>query len=526
MKGQDCNLGSRFMSRAISQREVVRFLGRAENWPGDVRRVEHLETHISHVFLGGGLALKMKKAVALPYVDFSALERREAMCRRELEINRAFSPGLYLGLSHVARQKDGRLALDGQGEVVEWLVRMRRFKTDQVLAARLARQAPDEDLIRALAAMAADAHRVAEIHRETSGRAIMARTIAELRDALTREDAGLERARTGDFLHHLDGLLAAHGDLLDARAKAGFVRRCHGDMHSGNIVLWNDRPMLFDALEFSEELATVDILHDFAFLLMDLVHMGHGAGANRLMNLWLQLRNEEADFAAMGLMGLFCACRAAIRAMVLLDLARQGSAEKAKALRLAALAYLDTALPCASAGRARIIAVGGLSGSGKTTLAAALAARTGAGPGAVHLRSDVERKLMAGVDEFTRLGAEHYTQAASDAVYARLIRKARLVAQSGWPVVVDAVFSRPDERRAIARAAQAAGADFTGLWLDAPAEILRQRVGARRHDASDATADIVDLQLARGTGEIGWRKLDASGPPRATLRAALALIAP
>ncbi len=514
------------MSRAIGQREVVRFLGQAENWPGDVRRVEHLETHISHVFLGGGLALKMKKAVTLPYVDFSTLEGREAMCRRELEINRAFSPDLYLGLSHVARRQDGGLALDGAGEVVEWLVRMRRFETDQVLAALLRHRSFDENLIRALAAMAVNAHRAAKIHREVPGKAIMARTIAELRDALMREDAGLERARTGDFLHHLDELLAAHGGLLDARAKSGFVRRCHGDMHTGNIVLWDGRPLLFDALEFSEELATIDILHDLAFLLMDLVHLGHGAGANRLMNLWLQLRNEEADFSAMGLMGLFCACRAAIRAMVLLDLAGQKPPAQAADLHDEAQGYLQTAMPCASAGRARIIAVGGLSGSGKTTLAAALAAHTGPGPGAVHLRSDVERKLMAGVDEFTRLGAEHYTQAASDAVYARLIRKARLVAQSGWPVVVDAVFSKPGERQAIARAARAAGADFTGLWLDAPAQILRQRVGARRHDASDATADIVDLQLARGAGDVKWRKLDASGTPRAILRAALKLLVP
>ncbi|HHN73483.1 MAG TPA: aminoglycoside phosphotransferase, partial [Thermopetrobacter sp.] len=386
-----------------------------------------------------------------------------------------------------------------------------------ILSAVAARHGVDAALARALAKTAAAAHRAAEVRHPPSGRAILAATIDDqLRVSFASHADALGEAAAA-LLARMEALLARHAARLDARVESGHVRRCHGDMHLGNIVLVDGRPTLFDAIEFSEDIATVDILYDLAFLLMDLVHLGHAGAANRVFNTWLAELDDEDNHATAGAVGLMLALRAAIRTMVHLDLADQHPPEERAATIARARAYLRTAVAAAAEPRLRLVAIGGLSGSGKTTLAAALAPLLAPGTGAVHLRSDVERKRMFGRDELERLPPSCYTPEISARVYERLARRARRVLASGWPVVVDAVYARPEEREAIARVAAEAGADFEGLWLDAPAEELLRRVDARRGDASDATPEVVRRQLRMQTGPLRWRRVDATGSPATVL---------
>jgi len=498
------------------QDEVAAFLEDPRNWPNGPERIERIETHISHIFLGGDLALKMKKAVRLPYLDFSTLELRERFCRREVEINRLFSPELYLGLGRIGRGADGRLRLGDSGETVEWLVRMRRFDEENILS-EVARRGPlGSALIRSLAGTVAESHRRAPVRNADGWRGIL-RTIGELRESALGGGVLPEEAGVSGFLETAESLARKRRGLLERRGETGSIRRCHGDLHLGNIVLWEGRPLLFDAIEFSEELATVDVLNDLAFLLMDLVHRGQKRAANRLMNQWLQFLHDEGHHAALGLVGLYTACRAGIRAMVSVDLALQKTGRDREKLLRGAAAYMDTANRSIRPPRPCIVAIGGLSGSGKTTLATALAPLLAPGPGAAHFRSDVERKLMAGVDEYERLGPEFYTQEMSDAVYRRIVDKARESAASGWVAVIDAVFLKERERRAAEQAARAAGADFLGVWLEASAETLKRRVGARIHDASDATPGVVDMQLAQRPDVSGWTRVSAEGGPDVVL---------
>ena len=169
---------------------------------------------------------------------------------------------------------------------------------------------------------------------------------------------------------------------------------------------------------------------------------------------------------------------------------------------------------------ARLVALGGLSGSGKTTLGTALAPRIGAPPGALHLRSDVLRKHLAGVGDRERLPREAYGKESSEEVYRELRRRAASALRAGHSVVLDAVHARPEERAAAEAVAREAGAAFTGLWLEAPKESLVGRVRDRRGDASDATPDVVETQLGYELGEIGWTRIDASGGAEASLTAA------
>ena len=501
------------------QEMVVCFLLDPANWLHPVTQVEHLETHISHLFLGGEQALKMKKALKLPYLDFSTLARRERFCRRELEVNAGFSPEIYLGLSRVARMGNGALALDppdGTGETVEWLVRMRRFAQADILANRLKNAAPDAALSRRLAAMACAAHRQAAVREGADSAGTLLHVWQQVHDALmphaeTLRDLALGGLAPNEVLVALRERLETARPLLEQRAREGFVRRCHGDMHLGNIVLLEDTPRLFDAIEFDEALATIDILYDLAFLLMDLVHRGYRDAANRVFNGWLARCKDVRNHAAAALVAPMMALRAFIRAMVAVDMAQQQSGEERAASMRRAAAYVQTAGNCLLPARIVLIAVGGLSGSGKTTLANRLAAALAPGPGLVHLRSDVERKMMAGVEETDRLPPSAYTPEMSRRTYDRMLERAAAALSSPWPVVVDAVFAKEAERVAIERVAQEAGVPFLGLWLEAPADVLRRRVATRTGDASDADVAVLERQLGYETGAIRWRRISASG---------------
>ncbi len=496
--------------RAGDQTAVLRFLGDPAIYGPGVDKVERIDTHGAIVFLAGERAYKIKRAVAYPYMDFSTLEKRRRFCLREREINRRTAPDLYLDVLPVT-QSDRGLSLGGDGNAVEWVLVMRRF--DQAcLFNRLAEAGKlTPELMTALADAIARFHRAAEPHRNRhAGAKAMTWVVRENGEEFAEREDLFDRLETQALTDGALEQLAEHAELLDARAQAGRVRLCHGDLHLRNVVLLDGRPTLFDAIEFNDAIACIDVLYDLAFLLMDLDHRGLRPFANLVMNRYLQVRDEVA---ALALLPLFLSTRAAVRAKVAasLEAVAEAQAEKSKRREEAgayfrrALAYLEPRPP-------RLVAIGGLSGSGKTTLARALAGDLGRAPGAVHLRSDVLRKNLAGVAELKRLPPAAYTREASDKVYATLEERAAEALKSGQAVIVDAVYARPEERVAVERIARDAGVAFTGLWLDADPAVLAERVTARRGDASDATAAVVDRQLTYDLGSITWHRIDATKP--------------
>lgn len=503
------------------QAEVIAFLSDPCSWRPAPEKVDHIETHGAHVFLAGDRALKIKRAVCFAYMDFSTLERRRAVVAREVELNRCLAPSLYLGAVAITREPDGRLEIGGDGAPVEWAVAMRRFDGSALLAAMARRGPIDATVIKALAAAVLDAHRSApqDLGRDVVGdnRALVVELTAGIRSAggsaLARQAADLGLLAT----RALDRVAA----MLDARRRAGFVRRCHGDLHLANIVLLDGRPTLYDALEFDEALATIDTLYDLAFLLMDLDVRGHRLAANALLGHYVWLSGEDCDIEALGALPLFLALRAAVRAMVGLQRRAFASGTQPSTGDPGPEAYLSSALGYLAPPPPRLVAVGGLSGTGKSTLSALLAPRFGGAPGALHLRSDLERKALARAGETDRLPPEAYTREASAAVYDRLLRRARLALAAGHSVVVDAVFQEPAERQAVEAVARDLGVAFDGIWLAAPAQTMLERIRDRRHDASDATPDVALAQLGRPSGAIDWSNIDAGGNAAATLAAAV-----
>jgi hypothetical protein len=280
---------------------------------------------------------------------------------------------------------------------------------------------------------------------------------------------------------------------------------------------------VFDAIEFDPLIATGDVLYDLAFLLMDLIERGLGAAANVVLNRYLAETKRPEDLDGLATLPLFLSLRAAIRAKVTaarVDLA----ASDDDGLAAAARSYFALALRQIAPPRPRLIAIGGLSGTGKSTLARALAPTLAPPPGAVLLRSDVERKSLFGVADTARLPPAAYGPDVTRRVYAALADKARRVVAAGQSAIVDAVFAQPDERAKAAAAARAAHVDFHGIFLIAGLDDRVARVQARRHDASDADAAVAREQESYDLGQLDWVEVDASGPLDATLAAAQAAI--
>ncbi len=427
------------------------------------------------MFVGADTAWKLKRAVRLPFLDFTAAAERRRMLVREIELNQPGAPGLYRDVAAVIR-RNGMLTLaDGEpDDAVDWVLRMAPIPPGAILLDQV-----ETGLDAALLDCLGDA--VAADHAARPPHPTPGDVLHNIRNnARSAHQAGLPANAIAAWQHAAEAAADAAAPLLAERATAGLVRRAHGDLHLGNLCLWRGAPVPFDALEFSEAMATIDVGYDLAFLLMDLDRRAGRANANRVMNRYLA---RTGDWALLRLLPLFLSRRAMVRAHVTGE-----------------LGYLDAALGYLSPPPGRVLAIGGLPGTGKSTLARRLAATFGPAPGAVIVRSDEVRKRLFGVAPEQRLPRDAYSAAANARVDAAMLDAVRAAGAHG--VILDATFLNPALRAAV----QAAAPDrFSGLWLTAPLDELRRRVAARSGDASDATGAVVDKMAALDAGPIDWQ---------------------
>jgi len=488
----------------------------------DGAAVKRIDTHAASVFLAGARAFKVKRAVRFPFLDYSTLAKRESACEAELRINLPFAPEIYRRVVAITREADGALKLDGAGTAVEWAVEMQRFDEN----ATLDRLAPTGKIDAALSDALGRA--VAALHAR-AGAVEAEPWIAALADYIEQNDAAF-RALPDLFPPAGVELLttkscAAHArirPLLLERGHRGLIRRLHGDLHLGNIVLLDGRPVAFDAIEFSALIASGDVLYDLAFLLMDLVERGLASSANVVFNRYLADTKRTEDLDALAGLPLFLSMRAAIRAKVTAARIEHAAPDQTAAIARSARAYFDFARRFIEPSAPRLVAVGGLSGTGKSALAYALAPQLAPAPGAVVLRSDVERKTLFDKDEHDKLPEAAYSPAVTARVYATIADKARRALAAGHSAVIDAVFAKPQERAVAAASAEILGVSFHGLFLAADLATRVARVSGRGRDASDADAAVARRQKTYDLGTFDWRRIDASGTPEETFARARA----
>ena len=440
-----------------------------------------VETHISAVFRGPETVWKLKKAVRLPFLDFTDPDQRRHFLQREAELNARWAPGLYQDVIRVEA-----------GGTVDWALRMARVPEADFLD----RMAADGRLGPALLDGLADA--VAEMHAALPPVPVAQPEARLQRVAAGNADSALAAGLPANLVQRWrrDVLAAIAGRqaTLEARAAAGLVRRAHGDLHLGNLLMWQGRPAPFDALEFDEDLATIDLGYDLAFLLMDLDCLVSRAAANRVLGRYT---GRTGDAGLVAALPPFLSLRAMIRAHVCASRGQESGYARA------ALSYL------APAGRPVVLAVGGLMGTGKTTLARAIAPGLGPAPGALLVRSDEVRKRLQGRVPEDRLPPEAYgpepNRRTDDALLAAVS-----AAAASHAVIADATFLDPALRGRVAQAARQAGAAFLGVWLQVPLAELERRVAARSGDASDATVEVLRAAAPRAPPPSDWLHVDAT----------------
>ncbi len=495
----------------------------ADSAAHDGRAVKRIDTHAATVFLAGERVLKVKRAVKFPFLDYSTLAKRKAACEAEIEVNRPYAPEIYRGVVAITRDAGGRFAIGGGGEPAEYAVEMVRFDESRTLD-HMADKI-DEALADALGRAVAAAHAKTKPVDPEPWIAAVGSYIDEHVDAF-REHPDIFPAAEVEALARASRVQYERiVPLLRERGRRGLIRRIHGDLHLGNIVLIDGKPVLFDAIEFSPIIASGDVLYDLAFLLMDLLERGLAAAANITLNRYLAETRRIEDFDALAALPFYLSMRAAIRAKVTAARLEQTEKSKHASIARSATAYFKFAQQAIAPPEPAFIAVGGLSGTGKSLLARALAPHITPMPGAVVVRSDVERKAMFGAGETDKLASDAYTPEVTARVYVTLADKARRIIAAGHSVIVDAVFARPQERATIAEVAKSAGRPLQGLFLTADLDTRIARVGTRAGDASDADEKVARAQQDYDIGALNWTEVDASGSSDETLTRARAALA-
>ncbi len=471
-----------------TQLRLVEALKRPGAFDHPAESIEHLHTHISHVLLAGSFAYKLKKPLDLGFLDFSTLERRRHCCEEELRLNRRLAPSVYLSVVPVT----GTLRqprFGGDGPVLDYAVRMRRFPQEALLSGR----APGAPVMDRIALAVADFHARAAVAEPDSPygtpRQVLDPMLHNFEQIRTSLADATELARLEPLEQWTrDTWQMLRQRLLERKAQ-GRVRECHGDLHLGNIALDRDELIIFDGIEFNPALRWIDTISDAAFLVMDLEHGGQEPMAHRFLDRYLE---RGGDFSGLALLRFYQVYRAMVRAKVEAIRLRQPDLERAERWAIAVdySRYLALAQRYTRAQPVALVITHGVSGAGKSRAAGLLVERFGM----VRIRSDVERKRLPGA-----ASADLYSPAMSERTYHRLLELAGGVLGAGWPVLVDATFLQRRRRGLFEQLARQLGIPFLILDCQAPPAVLRERIlrrGDQGGDASDADLGVLERQLA------------------------------
>jgi aminoglycoside phosphotransferase family enzyme/predicted kinase len=478
---------------------LILSLGAPSCYDHPVNQVRRVETHISHVLLTGEFAYKIKKPLNLGFLDFSTLDKRLHACREEIRLNRRLAPAFYLDVVPITGTPAAP-HINGSGEAFEYAVKMRQFPPDATLDRLDAAGGMTARQVEAIAATVARFHlqdcALAGADSPWGSPEAVWQPVAQnfLQIAPRLEDPA-DRQQLDALQRWSETEHARLTPLMAARKRDGFIRECHGDLHLGNLAWVDGQLLVFDCLEFNPELRWIDVISEVAFAYMDLLQRGHAEWAWLFLNLWLE---TTGDHAGLALLRYYAVYRALVRAKVAVLRAGQTTGPDHDAALDEARALLQLATTLTRPLPLRLDITHGLSGSGKSTVSQTLMQT----PGAIRLRSDVERKRLAGLDALSRsgsgVGQQLYAADATRRLYTHLARLAGELLDAGWPVIVDATCLARWQRDLLREQARSRGVAFHILDFPVAPDILRERIVQRAragNDASEANLDVLQHQI-------------------------------
>jgi aminoglycoside phosphotransferase family enzyme/predicted kinase len=458
-----------------------------------------IETHISWVVLCGPYAYKIKKALNLGFLDFTTLDKRRFYCEEELRLNSRLAPELYLSVVRITGTAQ-QPQLDGQGEAIEYAVKMRRFPQQALLSEMAEHDRLEQSHIDRIIVQVAEFHLAIPPASKESPYGKPQQVHAPVQENFIQLRELSDNPQHIQWIGLMEGWAAEEYQrcyqAFQQRKQDGFVRECHGDMHLGNMAVIDNVPVIFDGIEFNPDLYWIDVMSEVAFLFMDLEDHRERQFAFRFLSGYLEL---TGDYSGLRVLRYYLAYRSIVRAKIAAIRLTQHLEVEARSSSLTELQrYLQLALGYTQIQRPVLCITHGLSGSGKSTLSAPLAEHMGA----IRIRSDRERQRIFGKGkqegEATKISAGVYSEDATVQTYATLEVLAKEILESGYSLIVDATFLTRSQRESFKQLADALSVPLRILCFHAEPAVLRRRIEARQHegrDISEADLKVLEHQL-------------------------------
>jgi len=500
--------------------ELIKALQNPTLYDHPTKDFQVLETHISWVILTGSYAYKIKKPVNFGFLDFSSLDKRKFFCYEELRLNRRLAPDLYIDVIPIygtpsqpslSESPHTQSSDTEQSQIrhspIEYALRMTQFDQSGLLDRLEEAKKLTYGHIKTLAKSLASFHsRVnADIPNDYFGTA--QGVFAPVNENFEQIQAKLCQASLIEELltlkHWATMSFQDLQPLIEQRRALGFVRECHGDLHLGNITLFDQQIVIFDCIEFNASLSWIDTISDLAFLVMDLEKRGQNAYANQLTNDYLEL---TGDYQGAALLRFYKAYRAMVRAKVAV-LSLQPDSEELPANNNLELMnqyhqYVAQASHYKTAPPRYILLMHGFSGSGKSHISSQLVERLGA----IRIRTDVERKRLfdyeASDNTQSPVDGGIYTHAATQKTYEHVASQASILLAGGLPVIIDAANLKQWQRALFFDLADVQAVPLIIISCCADSHVLKERVIKRaerpktgqERDASEAKVDTLEQQ--------------------------------